>query len=183
MLFSDLGWTGTSMRDVASKAGVSVETLYALFGSKPALFQAALTAAVRGDRRPVPLAERPEFQAQGEGNTQDRIRAGVHLLGRTHDDAAGLHRALREASASDPNLGKLLAKNEANRKADTVRGFELATGRRPTPTERDGVWALQSFEVYDLLVERSGWSLRRYEDWLASLLLGPLSGAKSTEKD
>lgn len=164
------------MRDVASKAGVSVETLYALFGSKPDLFQAVLTATIRGDLHPVPLAERPEFQAQGEGNTQDRIRAGARLVARTHQDAAGLHRALREASASDPNLSKLLAKNEANRKADTARGFELAMGRRPTPTERDGIWALQSFEVYDLLVERTGWSLRRYEDWLTSLLFAQLSG-------
>lgn len=179
-LFSERGWAGTSMRDVAGHAGVAVETLYALFGSKPDLFQAALEVAVVGDLDPVPVAGRPEFLAQAEGSLEERIRAGTHFLARTHRDSAGLHRALREGAASDPGLARLLTDNEERRKADVAVGIEMIAGRRPTPTERDGSWALGSFEVYDLLVERCGWSLRRYEEWQGTLMSLWIQGPTGT---
>ena len=57
-LFSEKGWAATGMRDVATAAGVSVETVYASFGSKADLLMAALDMAVVGDALPVPLAGR-----------------------------------------------------------------------------------------------------------------------------
>jgi AcrR family transcriptional regulator len=83
-LFSLRGWAGTGMREIAASAQVSVETVYALFGSKPDLFQAALDVAVVGDTAPVPVAERPEFKALGEGRRkQDAIRAGARMVARS----------------------------------------------------------------------------------------------------
>lgn len=181
-LFSEKGWAGTSMRQVAAQAGVSVETLYALFGSKPDLFQAALEVTVAGDIEPLPVAARPEFLAQGEGSAEERIRAGTHLSARSHRDAAGLHRALREAAASDSDLAGLLAENEQRRKKDVAKGFELIAGRPPTPTERDGCWALSSFEVYDLLVERCGWTLQSYEEWLGTVMSSWVRGSTGSSK-
>jgi len=67
-LVSERGWSGTGMCDVASAAGVSVETVYAHFRSMPELLQAALDVAVRGDDEPIPLAERPSFAASGAGH-------------------------------------------------------------------------------------------------------------------
>jgi AcrR family transcriptional regulator len=180
-LFSERGWSGTGMRDVATAAGVAVETVYALFGSKPDLFQAAFDAAVTGDLRAVAVADRPEFLALGEMRPREAARAVARMLGRVHRDAAGLEQALREAAASDPNLGRLLAENEERRRSDVARGLELVIGRRPNPAERDGVWALGSFEVYDLLVQRSGWSPRRYEEWLADVL--PFVGQAGERED
>jgi AcrR family transcriptional regulator len=170
-LFSERGWAGTGMREVATAAEVSVETVYSLFGSKPGLFQAALDAAIVGDHDdPVPVADGPEFKALGGASELEAIRIGAHMMARSHRDSAGLQRALREAGASDPNLAPVLAENEERRRADTAKGLQLVLGRRPTPTERDGCWALTSFEIFDLLVGRSGWSLRRYENWLADRL-------------
>ena len=170
VLFSERGWSRTAMRDIAGAAEVSVETVYALFGSKPELFQAAFDATIVGDLAEVPMAERPEFLAVAEGSAQERVRTVARLISRIHREAAGLERALREAAASDPTLRQLLTDNEERRRSDVVRGIGLVHGRRPGPTERDGSWALLSFEVYELLVERSGWSVRRYEEWLAELL-------------
>jgi AcrR family transcriptional regulator len=158
------------MRDVASAAEVSVETVYALFGSKPELFQAALDVTIAGDLAPVPMASRPEFKRLGQGTRDEAIRASARMVAESHRQAAGLHRALREAAASDPSLGPVLAANEERRRSDVATGFELIQGRKPTATERDGRWALSSFEVYDLLVGRSGWSPRRYENWLVEHL-------------
>ena len=170
-LFSERGWSGTGMRDVARAAEVSVETVYALFGSKPELFQAAFDAAVVGDLSAVAVAERPEFLALGDMTLLEGVRAVARMLGKVHRDVGGLERALREAAASDPSLGRLLTENEERRRSDVARGFELVSGRRPTVVERDQVWALGSFENYDHHVHRTGWSLRRYENWMADVLL------------
>src|SRR5215207_4504963 len=44
-LFGERGWAATGMREVARAAGVSVETVYAGFGSKSDLLMAALDVA------------------------------------------------------------------------------------------------------------------------------------------
>jgi AcrR family transcriptional regulator len=169
-LFSQRGWAGTGMRDVARQAGVSVETVYVTFGSKPELFQAAFDRAIVGDDRPVAVAERPEFEAMTRGTLDDRARASARMMISVHVHTAGLQRALREAAVAERDLAGLLNENEERRRADIQRALELAGGHRPSPTVRDGLWALTSFEVFELLVSRSGWSERRYEAWLADTI-------------
>ena len=39
---------------------------------------------------------------------------------------------------------------------------------------RDGLWALTSLAVFDLLVGASGWTVERYERWLADRLIDVL---------
>lgn len=180
-LFSERGWAGTGMREVASVAEVSVETVYSLFRSKPDLFQAAYDVAIVGDLEAVPVAERAEFQALGGGDRHEAVRDSARWIARIHQQMGGLERALREAAASDPSLGQLLVENEERRRSDTAGAIKLVLGRPPTPTERDGCWALASFEIYDLLVERSGWSVRRYADWLAERFSA--LGQRRTERE
>jgi AcrR family transcriptional regulator len=181
ILFSERGWTGTGMRDVAARAGVSVETVYATFGSKTDLLQTALDVGIVGDDQPIPLAERDEFAALSKWALKERRRAVARMMSSIHCRTGGLQRALREAAASDRVLAGLLRENEEHRRADVERGASLVNGRRPSPTTRDGLWALMSFEVYELLVERSGWSSRRYEGWLADAL-GRLNDGHAQEE-
>jgi AcrR family transcriptional regulator len=47
--FEARGWAATTMRSIAKSAGVSPKTVEALFATKPALLEAALLAALRGD--------------------------------------------------------------------------------------------------------------------------------------
>lgn len=79
-LLAERGWAATGMRDVARSAGVSVETIYATFGSKVALLTAALDGAVVGDDEPVPLGERPVFRAMRRGTPQERAGAAADLI-------------------------------------------------------------------------------------------------------
>jgi AcrR family transcriptional regulator len=72
------------MREVARAAEVSVETVYANFGSKGALLREALDVAVVGDDEPVPLSDRPEFRALAEGDARDRAQATGRLLAVMH---------------------------------------------------------------------------------------------------
>ena len=66
-LFTERGWVGTGMRDVARAAEVSVERVYATFGSKAQLLKSALDVAIVGDDAPVPLADRPAYRAIANG--------------------------------------------------------------------------------------------------------------------
>ena len=49
-------------------------------------------------------------------------------------------------------------------------GAELMTGRRLGDDQRDGLWAIVSAEVFDLLTGVAGWSPQRYEAWLTDML-------------
>ena len=53
---------------------------------------------------------------------------------------------------------------------DVAAALELIMARPPTPAERDGVWAIVSHEVCDLLVEGSGWTPEQYETWVGETL-------------
>lgn len=180
-LFSENGWTGTGMRDVARVAGVAVETVYSNFGSKTELLLAAIDVSVVGDTEAIPLAERPEFAALGQGSRAARERAAARLVRQIHERTAGIGRALREAAAGDAELAKRLAEAEERRRMNVTQGAHLIAGGPITDTIRDGLWAVLGMEVYQLLVVRAGWSADRYEDWLGDTigrLLRPVGKGK-----
>jgi AcrR family transcriptional regulator len=169
-LFSERGWAGSGMRDVAERAGVSVETVYAGFGSKPALLLAAIDAGVVGDTEGVPLAERPEFAALGVGGLDERIAATATLLTRINERTWGLRRALVEAAASEPQLAEKLRELERSRRANVRSGAERVAGRPLSDEVVDGVWALSGAEIFFLMTQVAGRSVQEYHAWLAGTL-------------
>ena len=168
--FATHGWSATGMRDVAREAGVAVETVYANFGSKADLLMGAIDLAVVGDADPVPLADRPAFAALSEGVLEDRVAAAARLVTEIHQRTAGLHRALREAAASEPELAAKLREAENRRRVNTRQGAELVTGRSVSEEQATGLWAVLGVEVFHLLTEMSGWSHEDYEHWAARML-------------
>lgn len=181
-LFSERGWAATGMRDVAAGAGVAVETIYANFGSKTELLLAALDVGVVGDELPIPLAERPEFAALGAGTLVQRATAAARLVRGINERTYGLHQTLREASASDAELAKRLREADRRRRVNVADGARMVVGRPVTDAERDGLWAVLSVEVYELLVHRSGWSGARYQRWLADTIIRLLDGGREPDE-
>ena len=169
-LFVTKGWVATGMRDVAAEAGVATETVYAYFSSKRALLQAVVDRAVVGDDRPMAVAERPEFAAMGDGPHGKRTAAAARLLAAIHGRTAAFAKVIREAAASDHEIADVLRATRERQRHDVATAAELIMGRSATEIERDGVWALTSPEVYLLLVEESGWTVERYETWMADTL-------------
>jgi AcrR family transcriptional regulator len=172
-LFAERGWAATGVRDIANEAGVSVETVYATLGGKVALLTAALDGAVAGDDEPIPLSERPVFHAMGEGDFDTRVAAAAALITDIHVRTIGLQRALREGAGGEPALAELLATQEENRRASTGQGMALVLRRPIGDRERDLFWAQTCPEVFDALVNRSGWSAEQYAAWVASLIEKP----------
>ena len=169
-LFTTRGWAATGMRDIAGLAGVATETVYSHFGSKSELFRRVADAAVGGDESPVAVAQRPEFALIGKGTRGERIAAAAHLNTQIHGRTAGLAKVLREAAAGDKAIAEMLLAARERQRLDVEAGASLLMGRVPTATERDGLWAVLSVEVYLLLVEVTGWSPATYEAWLAEAL-------------
>lgn len=169
-LFGERGWAATGVRDVAREAGVSVETVYANFGSKGDLLLAAIDVAVVGDDEPVPLDRRTAFTALGQGSREERVRAAARLVTDVHRRTAGVNFALREAAASDPELDRLMREREEGRHANVEEGLALVIGYPVTPQEADALWAVLDIGVYRMLTHLRGWTTDQYQDWLAGAI-------------
>jgi AcrR family transcriptional regulator len=184
-LFRTRGYAAVSMPVIAQEAGVAVETIYRAFGSKAGLFKAVMDAAVAGgsSRADLPVEERPAIRALIE---EPDPRRQVELYAATqpgiHRRSGPLLRALSGAAATDPELDALWREIEASRLEGQGRFVGMLASRgvlRPglaVEEGRDGLWALSSIAVYDMLVATLGWSVERYERWLADRLIDLLLG-------
>ena len=169
-LFVAKGWTATGMREIATAAGVALETVYSHFSSKRGLLRAVVDAAAVGDDAPIPLAERPEFLAMGRGRRSSRVRAAARLLTAVQVRTASVAMVLRQAAPGDEEIAEMLRTTRERQRVDVARAIELMIGRAPARSEVDGVWAIASPEVYFLLVDESAWMPEQYETWMAETL-------------
>jgi AcrR family transcriptional regulator len=169
-LLTEKGWAGTSMREVAREAGVSVETIYATVGSKPDLLKVALDVATVGDDAPVPLAERPAFQRMASGSRRGRLVAAAELMVEINGRVAGLHRVLEDGARSEPRLADQLLVTRSNRWQTTRVGVEAVLGRAADTREVDEIYVVIGPATYRTFVEECGWSPELYADWLVDAL-------------
>ena len=107
-LFVANGWAGTGMREVATAAGVALETVYSHFSSKRGVLRAVADAAVVGDDAPIALAERLEFAAMGRGRRSSRISAAAEVATAVNMRTAAVAKLLREAAPADPEIAEML---------------------------------------------------------------------------
>lgn len=169
--FAATGWAATSVRDIADAAEVSVETIYATYGSKIALLLAAVEARVVGDLDPLPLADRPEFAALAGGAPRDRALAVARLATDIYRRSGDLQLTLREAAASDAEAAARLEVLETQQRADVGRALELVADGPIAEQARDGLWAIGTVEVYAKLTGACGWDAEQYEAWIADVVV------------
>jgi AcrR family transcriptional regulator len=184
LLFRKRGY-GVPMAEIAGEAGVVVETVYRIFGTKAALFRTAVEALLAGGARraEVPVAERPAIRAiHDEPDPRRQVAAYAATQPGIHRRAGPLLRALRDAKASDAELERLWDEMEARRldgQGQFVRMLADRGAIKPGLAVDAGVdvmWTLCSLAVYDLLVLGRGWSDNRYQTWLTEALVFELLG-------
>jgi AcrR family transcriptional regulator len=73
-LFGDFGYAGTSMRNIAKRAGVEPSAIYYHFPSKQALLDAVLEASILQVYAMVSRASEDQLQAQ---SPRDRVKAAI----------------------------------------------------------------------------------------------------------
>ncbi|MEH0930407.1 TetR/AcrR family transcriptional regulator [Micromonospora sp. CPCC 205558] len=173
-LFVERGYAGTSLADVAAAAGVARPTVFAAFGSKPALLRQVLDEALAGDDEPVPVAQRPWFRPVFEADTQAGVLhayAGVcTLIGRR---AARIFETVRRAADEASEVADvwetLLRNRRAGARMVVERGRSLGPLRQGSDVERavDTLWIFNDPAHYDALVLRCGWTEDSFSDWLS----------------
>ncbi len=174
-LFSASGYTATTIQAVADEAGVAVQTIYAVFGNKRELLRRTLEAAVSGGPSPEPVTEGAGAHAIAEEpDPRRRAEMDAALSTRISRRVAPIMRVLREAAASDPEFAATAKQITAQRRADMAAAAEMLAGPDGPPRDREDVigtlYVLYSPDVFLALTEDLGWSIKRYERWLADLL-------------
>lgn len=173
-LFSRNGWAGTAMRDVARQAGVSVETVYSVAGSKLDLLERLIDISAVGDDEAASLAERAEFRAIGEGPRRVRLEAAARMVTVQFTRGAALLRALDQAATGNAELTAKQRELRTRMRQSAEDALALVLGHAPSAEIVDAIWALGSPDVYLLLVETAGWSPEKYQEamaqWFGALL-------------
>lgn len=169
-LFAERGWAATGMRDIATQAGVAVQTVYGSFASKSDVLLAAIDVGVVGDTRPVPLSDRNEFAALALGSIAERIAVAARMLTGINRRTWGLRRALREGAGGDPPLEAKLEELQSRRRDNIRQGLELVTGTQVDQDVVDAVWVVTDVDAFDLVTRVGGRSVEDYERWLAATI-------------
>lgn len=184
-LFTERGYDGTAVTEVARAAGVSVDTVYASVGRKPELLLAVVDMVLGSAEEPVAAEERDYVRAiRAADSAAEKIAVYAAALGRLMPTVAPLVDALRRAGESDPQC-RAAWEGLVGRRAANMRLFvddlRVAGGLRAdvSPNElADVVWSMNGPEHF-LLLRSRGWSARRYarhlQDAWRRLLLDPAS--------
>jgi AcrR family transcriptional regulator len=166
------GYAATTIAQIARTAGVSAETVQKGFGTKAALAKAVYDVTLVGDDEPVPLRDRPEFQAVIAEADPVRKLAAYAAVGRGLWERLGplLAVLVQGAQAGEPDLVEFVATvrresyaGASGLVADLAERGALRPGL-PVEQARDELWLLIQPELWLLLGER-GWSLDAVQAW------------------
>jgi AcrR family transcriptional regulator len=176
-LFDEHGYAGTTIRSVAERAGVSVPTVEALFGTKGRLLKAAIDVAIAGDDEPVPMLARDwAAAAAGAADPGSFLSILAGEIAPAQSRSSGLVLSVFEGAGSDPELAGLAAQMAAQRVTmatwAVARLSALGALRADVGEDEaaDTVFAIMEPAVFDRLTRQRGWTLARYQDWIARSL-------------
>ncbi|HET7031014.1 MAG TPA: helix-turn-helix domain-containing protein [Candidatus Limnocylindrales bacterium] len=167
--FSRDGYAASTLTDVAADAGVAVQTVYAVFGSKPGILRGLRELVARD-----PVAD-DAFEAAVAGRGAERLHRFAHSIRLRWErgwDVTAIH---RDAALSDASIRAEVEAVLARRGAGI--GRLVADGTLGPPARAQAIVdALTLPEVYERLVRIHGWSADEYEAWLARALVRELGG-------
>ncbi len=165
-LFASRGYAGTSMRQIAVAAGVSLETVTQT-GRKPQLLLAAFRNGFAGDPDAVNLDA-----LVGPAGLED-LPAAVSRLAAGVRRSLPIWRAFTTAAAADPAVAAVRAELAVARRAEIVDRL-AAAGLTPSGRLADAIGLLTSHESYDHLTGVCGWPHDDYVTWAAAAIRAQL---------
>lgn len=178
--FASHGWRGTTLKAIATDAGVAEPTVYAVFGSKAGLAMALVDLVDRA----ADVETLWSVLADPATSVREQLRAAVEFEGRIVRDAGDVFRLLRDGSRDDDGLRDAYAAGLGRARS----GFQRMAADWPDGSLGADVtleWAADVFaatatiDSYDAL-RGWGWSPEDITDWwfrsLSSTLLAPSEG-------
>jgi len=173
-LFVEKGYGRTTIAQIAERAGVAVETVYAAFRNKATLLRQAWFVTFRGDEADVPLYDRAEMQAiLAEQDLSTRIGKHAAFVTASNRRIAPLYHALQGAAATEQAAADLLDEYRG-RRLDVATKYAqaaAATSQLAVIEEdcRDIMFATMDDSLWRRLVVERGWPDERFAQWLAAL--------------
>lgn len=170
-LFVAQGYGSTTIAQVAERAQVSPETIYATFRNKATLLHRTWDVTVGGDDEEIAFHERPEvMEVRAEPDLARRLMMHARLSTTTARRMTPFVRSVQGAAASEPSAAKMAEEMGRQRLAGlSVMAREAqATGQlKVSETEcRDIMWAMTDGHLWHQLVEERGWTDEQYAEWL-----------------
>jgi TetR/AcrR family transcriptional regulator, regulator of autoinduction and epiphytic fitness len=174
-LFVRDGYGATTLQAVADEAGVAVQTVYAVYGSKAGILRGLRDAVVH-----QPEAEalaREAFAAVDAGEALDRFARSIRAR---WDAGSEVVRIYAEAASTDPVLRAEHEAVYARRRGGLRHLAETLEDRLAAGIDAARATAILDAltlpELYAELVAVQGWTSDAYEAWLAATLRQQLLG-------
>jgi AcrR family transcriptional regulator len=180
-LFVRNGYGATTLKEIADRAGVAVQTIYFTFGNKRVLLKELVDVSIAGDLEPVATMDRPWFQeALAAPTAEAHLRLHVRGTRGILERVAPIVEMLRAAGSADPALA-----GQWDGDADPRFAVHLEAARSlvAKPRARAGITAehaadllfgVLSPELYQVFVRDRGWSPEQWESWAADTLVSQL---------
>lgn len=175
-LFSRKGIDGTTVAQIAERAGVSEATVYATVKSKSGLLHAVLEEAMFG-----PRFRAAQQKLEGVTDPVARIALTAQVARAIYEAESAELNLLMKSSAFSPELRKSQqAFEDLRREMQRERVQALFKAKRARKgltreTAASLLWMYTSREVYNKLVHDSGWTPDAFQDWLEQTLLQALT--------
>jgi AcrR family transcriptional regulator len=182
-LFTAHGYTATTMKAIADRAGMAVQTLYFTFATKRAILSELIDTEIAGDTEPVATLDRPWAAEALAAPPGEQVRLQAAAAARILTRVAPLLEVVRSAAATDPEIAELWRTNIAQRRTVQLRlagALAAKSALRPgLDPERaaDIALAVLAPETYVLLVHERGWTAEEWREWAADALAHQLLAA------
>ncbi len=188
-VFTEAGYVGARMSDIADRAGVAVQTVYFTFHTKAELLQACFDFAVLGPEQLPPMEQAfiADFLAARSGRSAlaSFVRGNTAILARS-----AAIKEVAESAPHEPDAAAVVERSERLRRDGLGQIVALVAerfGLRAGLTGEDAtdlLLVLSSSETY-LTLQRCGWSEEKYVAWLTETLANQLlanPGRRATKR-
>lgn len=172
-LFIERGYGTTTIEDIASRAGVAVSTVYAIFKSKRGILKAIRETWHEATRIREVVYAQGAFTAPAE-----RIEALAKATRQQWESGSVVIKLYTSAAASEPEAAAELSEAlRGRRKGLAAFVSDLMPHLRKDLDETHAaaiLYALCMPELYDELVNHDHWSADEYQAWLSKALKSEL---------
>ena len=175
LLFFANGYAATTLQEVATEAGVAVQTIYAVYGSKVGILRALRDLAI--NQADAEAASPGSMRAATLGESLDQFGHSIRLrwelagdIVRILDDAGKADTAIREEV-------EVALRARRGGIAQLAKNLDERFGLAIDPKRAAAILlALTLPELHSEFIDIHGWTEDEYETWLAAAMRKELLG-------
>lgn len=172
-LLDEVGYPAMTVAQIARRAGVAVDTVYASVGRKPQVLRQLVETALSGTDRTVP-ADRRDYvlRIRATPGAREKITIYAEAIAAIQSRMAPVFLALRDAAARDPDTTELwreISERRARNMLDFAEDLRSTGELREDLSDgeiADILWSMNAAEYWVLLVHERGWTPERFSRWI-----------------